>query len=81
MRRWMTLCAMLLASCGPEPRPVVVAPPIPADLLVGCPGWQGSTPVTKGALIDAAHAEQTGRRCANEKIATIAEIVRIAGPQ
>ena len=77
MRRYLTLCAMLLTSCSAPAELIVQAPPIPADLLVTCPGWSGPVPQTQGQLIDAAHAEQTGRRCANGKLTAIAEIVTI----
>lgn len=80
MRRYLTICAALLAACGPETAPevVVVPPPIEPSLLTPCAGWTGPTPTTEGQLADAALAEKRGRVCANGKLAAIAEITRAA---
>lgn len=74
MRLFLITSVMLLASCGREITPA----PIPADLLVPCPGWQGRTPTTEGQLVDAALAEKRGREACNLKLGAIAEI---AGPR
>lgn len=68
MRLCLTICAMALAGCGPDPSI------IPAELLTPCPGWQGERPATEGQLIRAALAEKGGRECANSKLGSIAAL-------
>lgn len=72
MRLCLIICASALAACGADPGP------IPPELLMPCPGWSGRVPQTEGELIRASLAERLGRECANDKIATLAQI---AGPQ
>lgn len=74
-----TFCAalsMLLAGCG-EPRRVVVAPPVPPELLqpvaISCPPV-----VTEGDVARCLVRQAAGLRQANGQISAIAEIV---GPQ
>lgn len=74
MRSCLIICVLMLASCGPK-QVVVAPPPIPADMLTPCNGWQGRSPETQGELLRAALAEKTGRLCANEKLRGIGEIV------
>jgi hypothetical protein len=66
MRRYLIICAVVLAGCGPKV--------IPADLLAPCPGWTGRRPETEGEIIRAALAEKGGRECANSKLASIAAL-------
>jgi len=73
MRHLILACCLLLAACGPDPATV-----IPPDMLTPCAGWTGPTPATQGELLRAGLAERTGRLCANDKLASIGEIV---GPQ
>jgi hypothetical protein len=83
MRICLTLCALALASCGPEgPGPVaLVVPPVPAAVLAPCEGWQGPPPLTAGALLDAAAAEKRGRQCANARLGAVADMLAAArGP-
>jgi hypothetical protein len=67
---------MLLAGCG-EPRRVVVAPPVPPELLqpvaISCPPV-----VTEGDVARCLVRQAAGLRQANGQISAIAEIV---GPQ
>lgn len=80
MRHCLIICALLLASCGHNPARVVVSPPpIPADLLVPCPGWTGPVPQTEGQFVDATAAERRGRMQCNAQIGAIAEIVGVMG--
>jgi hypothetical protein len=74
-----TICAVLLmplAACS-EPRRVVVAPTVPADLLqpvqVSCPEV-----VTEGDVARCLLRQAAGLRQANGQISAIAEIM---GPQ
>lgn len=67
MWRCLSICALALAGCGPDPA-------VPPDLLQPCPGWQGRRPLTEGELIRAAWAEKGGRECANGKLAAIAAL-------
>lgn len=76
MRHCLIICAALLASCGREEASLA---PIPADLLVPCQGWTGSTPKTEGQFVSAALAEKRGREECNLKLESISEIV--AGPK
>lgn len=78
MHRFLSICLMLLASCGPttnDTTVIKVRTYVPPDLLTTCAGWRGAAPETEGQLIEAAHAEKTGRLCANGKIVSIREIV------
>jgi hypothetical protein len=69
MRHCLIICAMLLASCGPDlPRAT-----IPPELLEQCEGWQGPI-ITEGDFVDAAAAEKRGRLICNARIAAIGEI-------
>ena len=68
MSRFLTICAMALAGCGPELT-------IPPDLLAPCPGWTGRRPDTQGELIRAAAAEKGGRVCANAKLEAVAGMI------
>lgn len=74
MHRCLIICAALLASCGPDPVPVM--PSIPPDLLVPARGWEGGRPETEGALVDATAAELRGRLQCNGQLLAIAEIQR-----
>ncbi|WP_126975561.1 hypothetical protein [Frigidibacter oleivorans] len=74
MRRLILACCLLPAACGPDPAAGPVA--VPADMLTPCSGWTGPAPVTQGALLRAALAEKAGRLCANDKIASIDQILR-----
>lgn len=76
MRLPAIFCAalsMLLAGCG-DPRRVVVAPTVPADLLqpvaVSCPAV-----VTEGDVARCLVRQAAGLRQANGQITAIAEIV------
>lgn len=81
MPRYPLICAALLAGCGAEPAPVVVAPPpIDPGLLQACPGWQGPAPRTEGELIDAAAAERRGRLRCNAQLNAIEMIVNLPNP-
>lgn len=76
MQRFLIISAVLLSGCmGNE---YVPANPVPADLLVGCAGYSGPVPRNERQLAGALLSEVQGRRCANRKIETIAEII---GPQ
>ena len=75
MPRYPIICALLLASCGPETRPIPAQAMIPADLLAPCPGWEGTPPATEGQLVDAAAAEKRGRERCNAQLAAIHQIV------
>lgn len=78
MPRYPIICAALLAACGPERAPVVVAPPpIDPSLLQPCPGWQGPTPRTEGELVDAAAAERRGRMRCNAQLSSIEMIFNL----
>ena len=75
--RFSALCLTLpLIGCGPDPQIIRAAPPVPADLRVGCPGWQGAKPTTEGQLLRAVVAEVSGRKCANAKIEAIDQILK-----
>lgn len=75
MNLWMIISVLLLSACGRDV-PVNVPPPqVPADYLVGCPGYSGPTPRTRGQFVDAAIAEKQGRLCANRKIEATAQIL------
>lgn len=79
MRLRAIFCAALLMPLGAcsEPRRVVVAPPVPPELLqpvtVSCPPV-----VTEGDVARCLVRQAAGLRQANGQIAAIAEIV---GPQ
>lgn len=73
MRNFLIICAMLLAGCSSD-EPLAVAPPIPADLLTGCPGYTGQVPRTERDIVLVVVAEKRGRECANAKIETIAQM-------
>lgn len=76
MHRCLITCAMLLAGCGPDLPTVAVMPaPVPADLLMPPPGWQGPTPRTEGELILAAATEKRGRLQCTAQLATIDQIL------
>lgn len=78
MHRLAITCAALLAACGPDRPPVVVAPqPVDPGLLQPCPGWQGPTPSTEGQLIDAVAAERRGRLRCNDQLASIESILSL----
>lgn len=62
MRRYLIICAMLLAGCGNEP------PPLALLDLMPCAGWTGSRPRTESQFARAASAERAGRLCANAKL-------------
>ncbi|MEP2717653.1 hypothetical protein [Pseudophaeobacter sp.] len=51
---------------------------VPADLLLPCPGYSGAVPRSEGQISDALLAEWRGRRCANAKLATLAQILNPA---
>ena len=68
MRALAITCLALLAACGPEPAA------LDALDLTPCDGWIGQTPTTDGQFARAALAEQTGRICANTKLAAVAAI-------
>lgn len=69
MGRCLTICAMLLAGCGPDPAWQLLD-------LTPCPGWTGPRPQTEGQFARAAAAERAGRLCANEKLATAASTIQ-----
>ena len=76
MRRYLTICALLVSACGENDR-VEVRPDPPiasADLFEPCPGWMFGPPDTEGQWSEAAAAEQSGRLCANQKLATLRAI-------
>lgn len=79
--RLCLLCSALLSGCGAEPAHVAVAPHVPLDLFQPCQGYFGPRPGTEGQISDALIAELRGRHCANEKLATVAEILNSPGPQ
>lgn len=80
MRYYLLCCALLLSACT-QNEPPIIAPPhnVPADLLQGCPGYLGPMPKTDGQLSDAHIAEWAGRRCANGRLTSIAEILSNTG--
>ncbi|MVO14800.1 hypothetical protein GO984_03165 [Rhodobacteraceae bacterium CY05] len=82
MRLCLLCCVLLLSGCGRDP--VVITPPpppVPPDLLQPCSGYTGPKPSTEGQWIDAAGAEMRGRHCANDRLETIAEILKPTGPR
>ncbi|MFC4214301.1 hypothetical protein ACFP4H_17705 [Pseudophaeobacter arcticus] len=50
---------------------------MPTDLLQPCAGYTGPLPLSEGQFSDALIAEARGRRCANGKLATVAEILAL----
>lgn len=76
MRRYLTICAMLLASCGPD-HFVETDNMVDPGLLQPRAGYTGPSPETQGALIAAAHAEQSGRLMCNADKSTISEIIGV----
>ncbi|WP_417701971.1 hypothetical protein [Pseudophaeobacter sp.] len=54
---------------------MIPPPRVPADLLQPCAGYTGPLPQTEGQISDALIAEARGRRCANGKLATVAEVL------
>ncbi|WP_417714355.1 hypothetical protein [Pseudophaeobacter arcticus] len=54
---------------------MIPPPQVPADLLQPCAGYTGPLPQSEGQISDALIAEARGRRCANGRLATVAEIL------
>lgn len=54
MHRYLIICAMLLASCGPK----LPDGSVPPELLAAPTGYVGPTPLTEGQIVDAALADQ-----------------------
>lgn len=81
MRLFLIFCLALLAACGaskPVPVQVVIQPPpIEAELLTACAGWNGPVPATEAQLVAAAVAEKRGRERCNGKLGAIEQIVSI----
>lgn len=72
MRHCLIICALLLAGCGRDRDPQIIAAPtaIPADLLVAPKGYTGPTPRTEGQLADAAAADKGAlMRCTGQLLA------------
>lgn len=74
MRLSLMLLPLALAACGANEATLSPSPVAPADLFQPCEGWAGAAPVTERQLLLAAQAEIAGRRCANERLAALAEI-------
>jgi hypothetical protein len=82
MRLFPLCCALLLSACTPPGiKPIPAPPPVPTDLLQGCPGYTGPVPQDEGQLSDALVAEARGRACANGRLQAAAEILYPAGPR
>ena len=80
MRLCLLCLAALLSACsGPLPDPILQPPSVPEDLLQPCPGYTGLVPQTEGQISDALLAEAQGRACANDRLATLAEILQGPG--
>lgn len=78
MRLYPLCSLLLLAGCSQPVREVVIPPPqVPADLLQPCAGYTGPLPRSEGQISDALIAEARGRRCANGRLATVAEILTL----
>ena len=76
MRLYPLCLPLLLGACSDRASELVIPPPrVPPDLLQPCAGYTGPVPQTEGQLSDALIAEARGRRCANGKLATVAEIL------
>ena len=76
MRLCLLCLVSLLPGCmGRDSDPITTPPRVPADLVTPCPGYTGPVPTTEGQLSNALVAEAKGRGCANEKLATVAEIL------
>ncbi len=81
MRLCLLCLPLLLTGCFGRETEVIMGPPIvSADLLQPAPGYSGPPPRTDGELSDALIAEVRGRKLANSRIATIAEILRQSDP-
>lgn len=76
MRVPAIICAAFIAGCGEAPRPVVVAPPIPPDLLqpveAPCPPF-----VTEGDVARCLIRKHEGLRRANGQIEAIRAVVGV----
>ena len=82
MRHCLLCCLPLLSACSDLDNPQIIQPPkVPADLLQPCAGYTGPVPSSEGQISDALLAEARARGCANEKLATVAEILNSTGPQ
>jgi len=78
MRLYHLCLPLLLNGClelGSEP--ITPRPEVPADLLQPCAGYTGPLPQSEGQISDALIAEAQGRACANDKLTTVAEILRV----
>ncbi len=76
MRLYPLCLVLLLSACSDRASEPVIPPPrVPADLLQPCAGYTGPLPQTEGQISDALIAEARGRRCANGKLATVAEVL------
>ena len=75
MSRLVIICVLMLAACGREAETVYVSPDVPAGLLEPCGGYRGPSPQTQGQLIEAAFLERSGRICANNKLASVKQIL------
>ncbi len=78
MRLYPLCLPLLLGACSQPASELVIPPPrVPTDLLQPCAGYTGPLPLSEGQFSDALIAEARGRRCANGKLATVAEILAL----
>ena len=78
MRLYPLCLPLLLGACSDRATELVIPPPRgPPDLLQPCAGYPGPLPQSEGQISDALIAEARGRRCANGKLATVAEILAL----
>ena len=77
MRLYLLCLSLLLNGCfGLSSEPITPRSAVPADLLQPCAGYTGPQPQSEGQISDALIAEAQGRACANDKLTTVAEILR-----
>lgn len=82
MRLYPLCLVLLLSACfGRDSEAVMPPPSVPPDLLQPCAGYTGPMPQSEGQISDALIAEVRGRKCANARLVTVAEILNKISPQ